>query len=184
MILSLKVATFLHIRYNLSLKSNQQGAEQQTSALLNNITHINPVLDLIESKFGEIFTAEDEYNIDLWSQELSTWLVELMGDIILNKGVTFTDTPGLSEDESKAFKSLTLIEALEFWSSKCKPTTGILKLIQRCFVAGSEQCQSLIIDQILNASSKYTENFDWILCDLAALNPQKMFEKCLKLGKC
>lgn len=140
------------------------------------------MLDLIENQLCDIFTADDDYNIDLWSQELSTWLIELMGDIILNKGVTFTDTPGLSEDESKAFKAFSLIEALEFWSNKCKPTTGILKLIQRCFIAGSEACQSLIIDKILNASSKYSENFDWILCDLAALSPQIMFQKCLKLG--
>ncbi len=177
-----KVATFLHIRYNQSLKSTQKNAEQQTAALLSNIQHINQVIDLIEGQLTEILTATDDEVNDLWSLELAKWLIELMGDIVLNKGATFGDS-GLSDEEANVFKAFTLIDALEFWSNKCKPTMGILKLIQKCFVNGSEDCQCKIIDMIFVSSTKFGESFDWILSDLAALSPQCMFEKCLKNGK-
>ncbi len=178
-----KVATFLHIRYNLSLKNSGKQAEQQAAALLNNITHINQVLDLIEGPLGDILQSDADSINDLWSYELAKWLVELMGDIILNKGVTFTDTPGLSEEETNSFKNLSLVDALEFWSNKCKPTTGILNLIQKCFTTASESCQILIVELIFGGSAKYGECFDWILSDLAAMSPDIMFDKCIRIGK-
>ena len=187
-----KVATFLHIRFSLNKKnaSNRNGtgasSSDQSNAESNNINHINQVLDLIETSIGEILVAEAGkpimLNNDLWSIELSQWLIDLIGDIISNNGVTFTDTPGLSLEESNQFKSLSIIEALEFWSNQCKPTSGILKLIRKCFITASVPCQLSLIDLIFNASSKYTSMFDWILCDLAALAPQMIFEKCLKIG--
>ncbi len=176
-----KVATFLYIRYNQSLKNTQKNAEQQTAALLSNIQHINQVIDFIEGQLGEILSTTDNEVNDLWSLELAKWLIELMGDIVLNKGATFGDS-GLSEEEANSFKSFTLIDALEFWSNKCKPTMGILKLVHKCFVIGSEDCQEKMIDLIFVSSKKFGESFDWILTDLAALSPQFMFEKCLKNG--
>lgn len=167
----------------MSLKNSGKQAEQQTAALLNNITHINQVLDLIEGPLGEILEADTDAINDLWSYELSKWLVELMGDIILNKGVTFTDTPGLNEEETNSFKNLSLVDALEFWSNRCKPTTGILKLIQKCFATATESCQTLIVELIFNGSAKYGECFDWILSDLAAMSPDSMFDKCIRTGK-
>ena len=74
------------------------------------------------------------------------------------------------------------MDALEFWSSKCKPTIGILKLVQKCFVVGSDECREKIVEMVFRSSGKFGETFDWMLCDLAALSPQKMFESCLKMG--
>ena len=78
---------------------------------------------------------------------------------------------------------IALVDALEFWSNKCKPTTGILNLIQKCFTTASESCQILIVELIFGGSAKYGECFDWILSDLAAMSPDIMFDKCIRIGK-
>jgi len=39
-----------------------------------------------------------------------------------------------------------------------------------------------MFEMIFVASSKYSSQFDWILCDLSAQNPELIFENCLKHG--
>ena len=166
-----KVATYLHIRYIF----NQKTQPNRDLADINNINHINQVLDLIEASIGDLLKSETCN--ELWSLELSQWLIDLIGDIVSNNGVAFADTPGLSLEESKQFKNLSLIDALELWSIQCKPTKSILNLIRKCFASVQEANKTAMFDLIFIASNKYSSQFDWILCDLSAQNSEYIFEK-------
>lgn len=172
-----KIATYLHIRYIFSLKSQPN---RDFTAELQNITHINQVLDLIETSVGELFRPE-AIN-ELWSLELLQWLIDLIGDIVSNNGVVFTDQPGLSIEETTLFKNLSLIDALELWSIQCKPTKSILNLIRKCYQSVQDLTKFTMFDIIFTASNKYSSQFDWILCDFSAFNSEFIFESCLKCG--
>lgn len=172
-----KVTTFLHIRFILNQKSQPNRDSTQEA---NNINHINQVIDLIENSLSDLLKTNASN--ELWSLELAQWLIDLIGDIVSNNGLSFAETPGLSIEELTQFKNLNLIDSLELWSIQCKPTKSILSLIRKCFATCQEPNRLAIFDLIFTASNKYSSQFDWILCDLSSLNAEFIFESCLKCG--
>jgi hypothetical protein len=173
-----KVATFLHLRYNLNQKNpNYQDLATDT----NNINHINQVIDLIESSLNDLLKSSSGKS--LWATELAQWLVELIGDIVHNTGNTFADTQGLTSEEIASFRQPTINDGLEIWSSQCRPTQSILVLIKKCFdLVDSSQTKETILDLLLNASSKFLAKFDWILCYFTSLDAECLFQKLLTYG--
>lgn len=172
-----KVATFLHLRFNLNQKNPNY---PDINADTKNINHINQVIDSIETALIELL--EKSENNEFWSLELSQWLVELIGDIVQNTGITFSDTPGLTSEESLNFKLPSIVDGLEIWNNQCIPTQSILYLIQKCFVCVTQSTQLTLIDLILNASTKYSNRYDWILCYLSPFKTNLFFEKMLLAG--
>jgi hypothetical protein len=169
-----KVATILHLRYNLNQK-NQNNVD--LTAETNNINHINQVIDLIENSFADLLSRRT--TSELWSTELSQWLIDLIGDIVSNTGTAFADTPGLSNEEIKMFKTPTLVDGLDIWSNQCKPTQSLLLLIQKCFTNEDQQTKQNIVESLLSSNTKYSSKIDWVLCYFSALDPNLIFERIL-----
>ncbi len=172
-----KVTTYLHVRYIFQQKNQPN---RDLTAEMNNINHINQVLDLIEASISEMLQPNSSN--ELWSNELLQWLIDLIGDIVSSNGVAFAETPNFSLEESNQFKNLSLVDAIELWSIQCKPTRSILNLIRKSFLSVKETALMAMFEMIFVASSKYSSQFDWILCDLSAQNPELIFENCLKHG--
>lgn len=173
-----KVATFLHLRFNLNQKNpNYTDLTTDTS----NINHISQVIELVDTSLTDLLKSSS--NNVVWSVELTQWLVELLGDIVLNTGNSFSETPGLTSEEIASLRSLSIVDGLELWSNQCRPTQSILLLLRNCFVQiESRDTRSNILDIILDASTKYSTRFDWTLCYLTSLDPDFMFEKLLTHG--
>lgn len=172
-----KVATFLHLRFNLNQK-NPNYPDLLTDT--NNITHINQVIDHVEMSLIDLL--EKSENKEFWSVELSQWLVELIGDISQNTGITFSETQGLSPEEVASFKMPSIADGLEIWNNQCRPTQSILYLIQKCFTLVTPPIQMTIIDLILNSSLKYGQRYDWILCYMSPFQTEIFIEKLLLAG--
>jgi hypothetical protein len=183
-----KIGAYLDIRFNLIKKNtslNQQQQLQQTDDA-NNIQHINQALDLIEDLIYSQFlsTSNSRDYIEVWSIELSQWLIDTLGEIISNNNMAYSNLPGVSSEEAITLNSMSLIDSFEMWSSNCRPSYSIVKLIQKCItlLASNPLLQATIIDKLLVASKKYGNLFDCFLCNIGALLPSIMFERVLYFG--
>lgn len=112
-----KVATFLHLRYNLNVKNSQYGGGGPSPADLiteaNNLIQINMAIEMIESALDEMLTNAASSN-ELWSIELTHWLADMIGDIVANTASTCADSiPGLSAEEIASFKVMIVIRHLK-----------------------------------------------------------------------
>lgn len=166
-----KVAAFLHLRFNFNLKN----ADYPDLAVdTNNINHINQVIQLIEVSLNELIKSHK--NSEVWVIELAQWSMELIGDIVVNTGMTFADTPGLSNEEVNAYKNPSIVDGLEIWANQCKPTLSLLNLIKACFDKDSST-QTKIIDLVFINNNKYQSKFDWFLYYMSILNAKLFVEK-------
>jgi hypothetical protein len=178
-----KVATFLHLQYNRSQNQQKQSSISSPDQIAeaNNINHINQVIDLIENSLIEILT--NKKNNEIWSLELSKWLIDILGEIVSNSSEAFANTPGLTNEEINALRTPSIVDGLEIWSNQCKPTQSLLLLIQKCFtLADKPSTHSRIIDSLIECNFKYELKFDWVPCYFSALNPQLIFESFLKFS--
>ena len=190
-----KVASFLNLRFTLSQRNPNVAANSAVDPTqeLNNIAHINQVIELVETSLLELLTAAAATaasggggNNDIWCIELASWLIDLIGEIVINAGTSVADTPGLSIGEINALKEPSIFDGLDIWANQCKPTQSILLVVHKCFSTAaahaSHAAKLAIVDIILNASIKYAAKFDWLLCYVSSLDPQAFFAKLLLFG--
>jgi hypothetical protein len=166
-----KVFSVLYLQCNQSQK-NATSADQ-----IPDTTEINKAVDLIE---GNLINSIEELPLNFSCQTIE-WLVDLLGDVVSETGVKFAESnTGLTLEEIQAFRFPTIIDGLEIWSNQCKTTQSILVLIKKCFSKATEKQHFLkMLDNVLRASQKFSNSFDWVLCYLTSLNPEFLFEKLL-----
>lgn len=177
------ISTFYDIAtiYNLNYIINQKsGQNRDLTAELNQTNQLNQLIDTIEAELTDLLTTTD--NKDIWSAEISQWLINVLAQITRThtKKILQITSGSSSVDETSA---LNLVDSLQIWTTQCKPTQSILQLLHKCFslTPSAAALKSNIFDMLLNASSK-TSHFDWVLCELGALNPHLMLKKCFDLG--
>lgn len=96
-----KVATFLHLRYNITLK-NASAADLANEAA--NLVQINQAIEMIESALEEMLN-KSTYDNELWSLELTRWLADMIGDTVSNTATTCVESmPGLTPEEIASFR--------------------------------------------------------------------------------
>ena len=158
-----KVATFLHLQFNRNQSQQKQSASSTSDQLaeVNNINHINQVIDLIETSLADLLA--NKQNNEMWSRELSRWLIELLGEIVSNSGEAFANTPGLTSDEINALRTPSVVDGLDIWSNQCKPTQSLLLLIHKSFSL-VDKAHASIVETLCEVNFKYELKFDWVLC--------------------
>jgi hypothetical protein len=97
-----KVATFLHLRYQINLKNSGSSSSVDLTTEANSLVQINQAIEIIETELGELLSKRAN---DLWSLEIIRWLADMLGDIVHNTATTCADSmQGLNSEEIAAFK--------------------------------------------------------------------------------
>jgi hypothetical protein len=85
-----KVATVLHLRYNIS----QRNPNHDLTTEMNHITSVNHVIDLVETSLSSLIEKSKQED-DIWPFEISIWLIELIGEIVLQNTNSMSDCIGI-----------------------------------------------------------------------------------------
>jgi hypothetical protein len=85
-----KVATVLHLRYNI----NQRNPNHDLTTEMNHITSVNHVIDLVETSISSLI-EKSKQDDDIWPFEISIWLIELIGEIVLQNSSTMPECTGI-----------------------------------------------------------------------------------------
>jgi hypothetical protein len=85
-----KVATVLHLRYNI----NQRNPNHDLTTEMNHITSVNLVIDLVETSISSLI-EKSKQDDDIWPFEISIWLIELIGEIVLQNSTSMLECIGI-----------------------------------------------------------------------------------------
>ncbi|VEN33593.1 unnamed protein product [Callosobruchus maculatus] len=124
--------------------------------------------ELIITEIHTVFAALISENADAWAPCISTWSLELLGEIS-------------TKYAGRAHFSSNLNETLQLWMT-CKATRTLVEINTKCLSslihAGTEACISALLD----ASVKHSPNFDWVVAHVGSCFPNTVITRVLSVG--
>ncbi|XP_034037769.1 LOW QUALITY PROTEIN: integrator complex subunit 5 [Thalassophryne amazonica] len=148
------VSTFLH---NLETES-----ETKTGVTSN-----------LEDIYKEVHGVLSEFirlNPRAWAPLVSTWAVELLGQLSSKHA-----------GRRVAPHSSSLNELLQLWMS-CAATRSLMETYSQCLAAMLAWCPDACVDALLDTSVQHSPHFDWVVAHIGSAFPGTIISRVLACG--
>ncbi|XP_038045725.1 integrator complex subunit 5-like [Patiria miniata] len=109
-------------------------------------------------------------NADAWSPLISSWSIDLLGQI----SSTYAGRRGVPHPSS-------LNELLQLWMT-CKATRTLMDVASQCFAAMVGTCPDLCVDALLDTSVQHSPHFDWVVAHIGSCFPNTIITRVLSCG--
>ncbi|XP_072378563.1 integrator complex subunit 5 [Diabrotica undecimpunctata] len=163
-----KVAVFEYFRgvFENAAKSYVQGLETEI-----NTGKLPPPSEIDELMVSEIHTVLSTLIADnpvAWAPTISTWSLELLGEIS-------------TKYCGRAHFSSNLNETLQLWMG-CRATRTLMDINTKCLSSLIHSNTEACISALLDTSVKHSPNFDWVVAHVGSCFPNTVITRVLSVG--
>ncbi|XP_059160155.1 integrator complex subunit 5-like [Physella acuta] len=109
-------------------------------------------------------------NAEAWAPIVSTWALSLLGMV----STKYAAKRGVQHSTS-------LNEVLQMWMA-CPPAKMLIEITTECFAAMVGGAPDMCVDALLEASVRYSPNFDWVVAHIGSCFPRTIITRVLNCG--
>uniref|UniRef100_A0AAX7SV97 Integrator complex subunit 5 n=1 Tax=Astatotilapia calliptera TaxID=8154 RepID=A0AAX7SV97_ASTCA len=144
--------------------------DEHVSAFLHNLETESNASTGVSSNLEDIIQVFIRLNPRAWAPLVSTWAVDLLGQLSSKHA-----------GRRVAPHSSSLNELLQLWMS-CAATRSLMEAYSQCLAAMLAWCPDACVDALLDTSVQHSPHFDWVVAHIGSAFPGTIISRVMACG--